>query len=285
MSEHFNWRRYLRVHPAADKLPMMDEAELKELADDIKANGLRTGVAILGKKPDQPSTNLPVLIDGRNRLDAMAQAGLLAVNNQGHLCIRSSDEAGQGLRLIKYNYRDGDPDKLVLSLNIYRRHLTPERRRALIAALLKTDPTQSDRQIGRQIHADHKTIASDRAALETWGTVPHVETRTDTLGRQQRATKPPQRNPPRRFAGHDLDETEENAVSMELFKRRSWNGRKLHNDGIVKLYDGWHRGVPDERPRLGPLVVRLFKQLDRDEAGEVLDAIDQIYTNENVEGT
>ena len=126
MSEQFNWRKYLRVHPAADKLPMMEETELEELADDIKANGLRTGITIWGKKPDQPDKELPVLIDGRNRLDAVAQAGMLAVNNQGHLCIRTSDDTGQGLRLIKYNYREGDPHKLSRSLNVIRRHLSPE---------------------------------------------------------------------------------------------------------------------------------------------------------------
>ena len=154
MTEAFNWRKYLRVHPAADKLPMMEEAELEELAEDIKANGLRTGITIWGKKPDQPSTELPVLIDGRNRLDAMAQAGLLAVNNQGHLCIRVANDAEQGLRLIKYNFRDGDPDKLSRSLNVIRRHLSPELKRRLIGKALQADPTRSDRAIAQQINEE-----------------------------------------------------------------------------------------------------------------------------------
>lgn len=186
----FDWRKYLRVHPAADKLPMMEKAELEELAEDIKANGLRTGV-VIWNDPLPPDGALPQLLDGRNQLDAMAKAGLLAVNNEGPLCIRVADDDEQGLRLIKYNHRGGDPDKLIFSLNVYRRHLTPERRRALIAALLTTDPTQSDRQIGKQIHADHKTVGRDRAALETRGTIPHVEVRTDTKGRKQPARKQP----------------------------------------------------------------------------------------------
>ena len=168
----------------------MNKAELQELAEDIKTNGLRTGITIWGKKPEQPSKRLPILLDGRNRLDAIAQAGMLAVNNQGHLCIRTSDDTGQGLRLIKYNYREGDPHKLSRSLNVYRRHLSIEWRRRLVAGALMTDPTKSDRTISEEAGVDHKTVAVVRADMEGRGEITHVETRTDSIGRQQPATKP-----------------------------------------------------------------------------------------------
>ena len=282
MSEQFNWRKYLRVHPAADKLPMMEETELEELADDIKANGLRTGITIWGKKPDQPDKELPVLIDGRNRLDAVAQAGMLAVNNHGHLCIRTSDDTGQGLRLIKYNYREGDPHKLSRSLNVIRRHLSPETKRRLIAELLQQNPQQSNRAIAKAADDDHRRVASVRRDLEGRGQIDHVETHTDSRGRQQPAAKP--RKPPRHFTGHDLDETEEVAVGIEIFKWLSWNGRTLMMSGIDTLYKAWRKGEPDEKPDLSQLFVRLFKRLNIDDQGKVLDAIDQIYTDENVEG-
>jgi hypothetical protein len=161
MSGPFAWRKYLKVHPAADKVPMMSQHDLVEMADDIKANGLRAGITILGKRPDRPGQGLPVLIDGRNRLEAMALAGLLAANNEGHLCIRVEDE--RGLRLITYNYREGDPDKLVASLNVYRRHLRPETKREVIARLLETDPTKSNRAIAAEADADEKTVRKARA--------------------------------------------------------------------------------------------------------------------------
>ncbi len=63
----FDWRAHPKVHPAADLFPLMLESELKELADDIKQNGLQQPVVIWR---DQ-------LIDGRNRLDAMTQLGWL----------------------------------------------------------------------------------------------------------------------------------------------------------------------------------------------------------------
>jgi hypothetical protein len=36
MSDLFDWRKHLPVHPAADLFPLMSEQELKDLAEDIK---------------------------------------------------------------------------------------------------------------------------------------------------------------------------------------------------------------------------------------------------------
>jgi hypothetical protein len=37
----FSWRDVISIHPAADMLPLLSEEELRELADDIRVNGLR----------------------------------------------------------------------------------------------------------------------------------------------------------------------------------------------------------------------------------------------------
>ena len=39
-----SWRDVIKVHPAADLFPMMSEAELRELGEDIKKNGLKTDI-------------------------------------------------------------------------------------------------------------------------------------------------------------------------------------------------------------------------------------------------
>ena len=59
------WRDHTKVHPAADLFPLMPPDELRALAEDIRKNGLRNRVALI-PGPDGE----PILIDGRNRLDA-----------------------------------------------------------------------------------------------------------------------------------------------------------------------------------------------------------------------
>ena len=61
-----SWRDVLPIHPAAELFPLMSESELRELGEDIKANGLRTSIVLYEGK----------LLDGRNRLDAMELVGV-----------------------------------------------------------------------------------------------------------------------------------------------------------------------------------------------------------------
>jgi ParB-like chromosome segregation protein Spo0J len=106
------WRKKYKVHPAADAFPMMDDDELQKLGEDIKANGQLEPIITWLADDD-----LWILIDGRNRLEAMERLGLDYVD---------SDE-----------YEGDDPVGYIISKNIYRRHLTPSQR-ALIAAELET---------------------------------------------------------------------------------------------------------------------------------------------------
>ena len=50
--------------------------------------------------------------------------------------------------------------------------------------------TLSDRQIADHVGVDHKTVARVRDDLARRGEIPHVEKRTDAVGRQQPASKP-----------------------------------------------------------------------------------------------
>lgn len=78
----------------------------------------------------------------------------------------------------------------MISVNIRRRHLNPAQKEALLIAFIARNPAKSDRQLGKEIGVDHKTIGAARRKGEDVGSIPHVETHTDTRGREQPASKP-----------------------------------------------------------------------------------------------
>ena len=90
------------IHPAADIFPMMPEAALDELADDIKANGLQHPIV---RHDGQ-------VIDGRNRLKACQKAGVKPT-------------------FVEWS-GTGSVVAWILSTNLHRRHLT-DQQRAMVA--------------------------------------------------------------------------------------------------------------------------------------------------------
>jgi hypothetical protein len=86
--------------------------------------------------------------------------------------------------------RDVDPWAYVISANLHRRHLTVEQKRDLIAKLIKATPEKSDRQIAETVKASPTTVGTVRAEMEATGDVSKLDTRTDSRGPAQPATKP-----------------------------------------------------------------------------------------------
>jgi hypothetical protein len=148
------------AHPAAKLFPLMGDGDLAELAADIKTNGLRHAVIVYQCQ----------VLDGRNRLAACKLAGV-----------------GPRVRFVTEADIGYSPIDFVLSCNLHRRHLTTEQKRQVIAAILKADPTRSNRQVAGKVGADHKTVASVREEAEGREEIPHVATTTDTKGRKQPA--------------------------------------------------------------------------------------------------
>jgi ParB-like chromosome segregation protein Spo0J len=99
-----------KIHPVAEVFPEMSPAELQELADDIKANGLAHPVT-----RDRDG----VILDGRNRLKACEIAGI-----ESRFTVFEGD----------------DPVAFIISTNLKRRHLN-ESQRAMVAAKRRTSRT------------------------------------------------------------------------------------------------------------------------------------------------
>ncbi|MDV3129099.1 ParB N-terminal domain-containing protein [Mycobacterium sp. 21AC1] len=152
----------LPVHPAAEIFPMMSDAEIDELAQDIKANGLQVPIVVAYTDESCTST---VVIDGRNRLKACQLAGVSPVTE-----------------LFSPAFKD-DLVPLILSLNVHRRHLTSEQKRTILAASIKAEPELSDRQHAKRAKASDKTAGAVRRELESTAEIPQLDKRVGGDGR------------------------------------------------------------------------------------------------------
>lgn len=94
----------MQAHPLAELFPMLPDAEIRELADDICTFGQRVPIVLLDNQ----------VLDGRNRLAACKVAEIEPVFE---------------------DYQGDDPLGFVLSHNLHRRHLS-ESQRAMVAARL-----------------------------------------------------------------------------------------------------------------------------------------------------
>ena len=178
-----SWRDQIKVHPAADLFPMMSPDELKALGEDIEQHGLRTDIAVWQEASGHPW----FLLDGRNRLDAAETVGLpvMFIKKAGDVAVKVGNHTNAVDDITSI-----DPYEWVISANVHRRHLTPEQKREVIAALLKANPGKSDRRIAKEADSNRTTVGQIRKELEDAGTCQSIDTRSDTKGRQQPAHKP-----------------------------------------------------------------------------------------------
>ena len=110
----------MNAHPAAELFPMMGDAEIAELAEDIKSHGLREPIKTLDG----------LILDGRNRYRACELAG-----------VAPRFEA----------WRGEEPTAYVLSENLHRRHLTVSQIAAIgveAMPLLEAEARERQRQAG-----------------------------------------------------------------------------------------------------------------------------------------
>lgn len=106
---------HLNAHPIANLFPMMSDAELNDLADDIGRNGQIVPIVIYS---DQ-------IVDGRNRWRACEIASVTPWTTE-------------------YDGLAGDIPAFIVSANLKRRHLD-ESQRAMIAAKIANLPHGGDR--------------------------------------------------------------------------------------------------------------------------------------------
>lgn len=119
------------VHPAAELFPLLADDELKELAEDIRSNGLHEPVWLY----DDPERGR-VLLDGRNRYRACELAGVPVET-----------------RL----YRGDDPIGFSISQNLQRRHLTTGQKAAVAVQVEPLYAEDAARRKARAIAESNRT--------------------------------------------------------------------------------------------------------------------------------
>jgi ParB-like chromosome segregation protein Spo0J len=113
----------LPAHPAADVFPLGPDAELDELADDIRAHGLNHAIIVHDGS----------VVDGRRRQLACERAGIEP-------------------RFEEWNGRGGSIVDYVVSENLHRRHLTTSQRALVAVELLphyEAEAKEAQRAAGR----------------------------------------------------------------------------------------------------------------------------------------
>ena len=129
------WRDRYQTDPAAAAFPMLDDAELEALGEDIKRNGLKVPIVFWRAGDEQF-----LLIDGRNRLEAMERADIeLPLDRFG------LPDKYRGACVCKVSSRK-DPLPLIIALNVHRRHLSKQQQADLIVAAHQA--LKETRQVG-----------------------------------------------------------------------------------------------------------------------------------------
>lgn len=141
-------------------LPPLSREEYAALEQSIKEYGVQTPIVV-----DERG----VIIDGHHR-DKIAE-------DLGIDCPR----------IVRADLDETAKRSLALSLNIDRRHLTREQKRALVEESLKADPQLSDRQHATRAGSSPTTVGAVRCELEEAGRLSKLDSRTSADGRQRPA--------------------------------------------------------------------------------------------------
>jgi hypothetical protein len=150
-------------HPLSESSPLMEGEEFEKFADDIKANGQQETVKIYEEK----------ILDGRNRYRACKARKIPC-------------------RFDVWD-RIGDPADYVLSMNLHRRHLTPEGRKTLVVELRKR--RKSIREIAETLHTSYGSVHRDlQEATDPNGSVGEQALPTTVEGKDGKTRQATTRN-------------------------------------------------------------------------------------------
>lgn len=149
-------------------MPPLSPEEYQELHDDIAANGVLVPII-----EDENG----VIIDGHHRSKIASELGIPC---PVETLDGKTEEEKRGM---------------AFTLNLKRRHLNREQRRALIAESLKSDPQLSNREHARRTGASNSTVGIIRKEMEADGQVCESHTSLGADGKVYPASQPERPDP------------------------------------------------------------------------------------------
>lgn len=130
-------------------MPPMSSIDREQLKESLRRNGFYWEHAVVLDEDD-------CILDGFNRHEICQELGIDTPTRQK---LGMSEEE-------KFEY--------IWSVNVPRRHLSPDEKRKLMQHRLLTAPTTSDRSIASDLGVDHKTVGKQRQELEASGEIPQT---------------------------------------------------------------------------------------------------------------
>jgi len=210
-------------HPIAALFPLMSESELQELAEDIKARGLKDDIVI----------HQAQILDGRNRYRACIMAGV--------------DPRVKP-------YVGTEPIKDVLSWNLHRRHLTTSQRAMVATAVL---PMLEEQARERKSDAAKKSNVA-RAENPEWANLPtpkepeekhrasdDAAAMLSVSSRAVRTAKKVQQAAPELAEKVKAGEVSLNAADQQVKKaarKKKEDARPVHDFRVLAIHPDWNAG-------------------------------------------
>ena len=231
-------------------MPPLSPEEYAELEASIKEHGIQVPILI-----DEDG----VVIDGHHRQKIAQELGIRCPKRQ------------------VIDKTESEKRTLALSLNVHRRHLTREQKRALIAESIKADPQLTDREHARRTSASPTTVGTVRDQLESEGEVSKLDTRFDPRGYEQPATKPAPKSDAELLAGAEWSPE---AVEDEP-RFTDEPGRVQPVTGTITGMDGktYTRPQPKEPvDRRPPLPEQIFNAVY--DLGKVVDRLERLVEDD-----
>lgn len=163
--------------------PPLSADEFRELKADIAERGVMVAVEY-----DDDGN----ILDGHHRVQAWTELVYEGVSLEPYP------------RVVREGLTEAEKRAHVRRLNILRRHLTQEQKRALIRDQVRETPDRSNRQVARDLGVSHVTVGAVRTDLETTGQIDQSDERRGADGRVINTAKIGQRPPVRRAADPDI---------------------------------------------------------------------------------